>query len=1008
MPSYRGWVIMLMASVAGLPLPGWSQIEEIVVTTRKKEEKLQEVPIAVTAITEDVIARQGISDLNDVVKLSPSVQFDRSFGPADTRVTIRGLSNQRGRSNVAFLVDGIDVTTENLVSAGSGLLANRRLLTDIESVELVKGPQSALYGRAAFAGAISYTTKEPGEEWEGKTNLDLAEDGLYQVDGAFGGPITDTLGTRLTGFFFTQDGHYVNSMSGDDVGGASGSGFAWTSVYRPNDVTKIKFRTEYSEEDYDPLPNVRVGGGWQGGPTIGLAQYPRAVITQAERQLLLPTQPNSAGNDYRFNGLGYARNNNSTGLLDFGQYCPENRRYTNPSLRPGMCLPKSYGSADGRVVAHSEDPLTNEDFDGSDLETFRASLVATFDLEAATLTSYTGWTDFDSEDKYDQDWQAASSYTYRWSGAPSIPIPTLPGGRQPDQLLAGQVARTEGETDQFSQELRLATKLDGPLNYTFGALWWTDRRTLVDRNAIVMCLPVSKGGSWQGVDALPAFGYEPGLCDGGPFGGTSGPLTTVGWQQYYRQLQDGGLQIPGIWDADTEHWSFYASIDWNIADEWTLTLEDRLVSEKFALQKPNQSTCTNFASALTTGTFFRLETDPTTGFNAVCPWDEIVEPDLNDPQDPNDSFKNDGVINASDNLRIIKGTERSHYHTPKVTLRWEVTPDNMLYTYWAHAQKPGGINQLAAGGSAVSLINERFLPEKLDAYEIGTKNTFPFFGSLQFNAAGFLQDYTDKQVNTQVIVDGVSQPRVLNASGAEVWGLELDLLWQPEAIEGLLIGLSYTYLDAEYEEFIDDVTSVQRLAAINRPCQLVYKNNANEVVFGPGGRPFNQAEFEANRALPDQITVNGQPRANPDKISAVACQVDLKGKQLERSPEHAFLGTINYTRPLLDNGVDLLAQLDAQYQDSRFLDQDNYTKFEDYWIANVRLGLTSPKWEVVGYVDNVFDDDTIKSGGSGPDFARQASELGFTAGLGTSHFFGTLPDPRIVGVRMSYRFGAGL
>jgi outer membrane receptor protein involved in Fe transport len=257
-------------------------------------------------------------------------------------------------------------------------------------------------------------------------------------------------------------------------------------------------------------------------------------------------------------------------------------------------------------------------------------------------------------------------------------------------------------------------------------------------------------------------------------------------------------------------------------------------------------------------------------------------------------------------------------------------------------------------------------------------------------------------------VDGVSQPRVLNASAASVWGIELDLLWQPEAVEGLLIGLSYTYLDAEYGTFIDDVTSAQRLAAISRPCELVYKDNANRVVFGPGGAPFDQTAFQANRALPDQIVIDGVARANPDKISSVACQVNLEGKKLERSPENAFLANLSYTRPLLDNGVDLLVQVDAQYQDSRFLDQDNGLKFEDFWLANFRLGLTSPKWEVIGYVDNLFDDDTIKSGGSGPDFGVQSSELGFTAGLGTSHYFGTLPDPRIAGVRMTYRFGAGL
>lgn len=976
------WTVMLVATVAALPINGWSQIEEIVVTTRKKEEKLQDVPIAVSAITAEQIERQGIADLADVVKLSPSVQFDRSFGPADTRVTIRGLSNQRGRSNVAFLVDGIDVTTENLVSAGSGLLANRRLLTDVERVELVKGPQSALYGRAAFAGAISYTTKDPSEEWEGKTSADLAEDGLYQVDAAVGGRLTDALGARLTGFYFTQGGHYVNSLSGDDVGGSSGRGVAGTLVFRPNEDTKIKFRSEYSTEDYDPLPNVRIGGGWQEGPTIRLAPYPEAMLQHAYNQLTV-TNP-----DNRLNGLGFARNTNSTGLLDFGQYCPDAPGYANPNAGPGMCMPASYGSAAGRVVAHSEDPLTYEDFDGNDLETFRASLVATFGVSNGTITSYTGWTDFEGRDQYDQDWQADPNHVYPWPGASRLASPTLPNGREPDRLLGGQIARSETETDQFSQELRFASQLDGPLNFTAGALWWSETRVLLDQNTIVLCLPTRKSGIWQSPTSLPTFTYAPNLCDGGrntgsstygpPPGVTTSGLTTIGWQEMYRQLQP---QFATPWEADTQHWSFYATLDWQIAEEWKLTLEQRFVSETFELTKPNQTSCTLLASPLTTGTFFLKEEDGV-AYDAVCPPSELLAPDPS---------KNDGVINASDTWRLISGDVTSHFNTPKVTLEWKPVTDTLIFFSWARGQKPGGINQLAAGGTAVKIADEYFLPEKLESWELGTKNTFPFLGSLQVNASGFYQDYSDKQVNTQVIRDGVSAPVVLNASKAEVWGLELELLWQPDAVEGLLLGLNYTYLDAEYGTFIDDVTSPQRLAAIGRPCELVYKNGRGDVV------AFDPA-LQDPTATPDPL----------DRIAAVACRVNLDGKKLERTPEHALLGTINYTRPLLDNGVDLLVQTDIQYQDSRFLDQDNGVKFEDYWLANFRLGLTSPKWEVIGYIDNVFDDDTIKSGGSGPDFAYQAAQLGFTAGLGTSHFFGTLPDPRIVGVRMTYRFGAGL
>jgi outer membrane receptor protein involved in Fe transport len=102
-------------------------IEEIVVTTRKRQENLQEVPISIGVFNSDEILRIGIRDLADVTKLSPSLQFDKSYSQNSVRVTIRGLSNTRGRANVAFLVDGIDVSSETTgTNAGSPMLINQR------------------------------------------------------------------------------------------------------------------------------------------------------------------------------------------------------------------------------------------------------------------------------------------------------------------------------------------------------------------------------------------------------------------------------------------------------------------------------------------------------------------------------------------------------------------------------------------------------------------------------------------------------------------------------------------------------------------------------------------------------------------------------------------------------------------------------------------------------------------------------------------------------------------
>ena len=267
--------IIMVALIA--PTISWAQIEEIVVTTRRRAESLQDVPISVDAFTDQQIRRQGITNIADISKYSPSVSFDTGYNPTDTRVNIRGLSATRGRSNVAFLIDGIDVTTENMIAAGSGLLASRRLLTDVERIEVIKGTQSALYGRAAFSGAISYITKEPGDEFEGELRLDAGEYGYFEMAGAVGGPVMaleDVLGFRLNGVYWADDGPYQNSLSGENVGGGEGWGTSLTGVYTPTDRLKFKTRVEYSADEYDPQPVVRLIHELLGCFALGLRFVP--------------------------------------------------------------------------------------------------------------------------------------------------------------------------------------------------------------------------------------------------------------------------------------------------------------------------------------------------------------------------------------------------------------------------------------------------------------------------------------------------------------------------------------------------------------------------------------------------------------------------------------------------------------------------------------------------------------------------------------------------------------
>lgn len=439
------------------------------------------------------------------------------------------------------------------------------------------------------------------------------------------------------------------------------------------------------------------------------------------------------------------------------------------------------------------------------------------------------------------------------------------------------------------------------------------------------------------------------------------------------------------WDADTEHWSVYLMFEWQIIEQLKLTLENRYVDETFEITKPNQSGCTNLGFAVPG--FFGLlaplgvnsvgippNQNPDPGYyQALC---QSVNFDEDSDNDPNSTTFN--------TWEMINGTEDTDFNAPKVTVEWTPSDNALLYFSWAHAEKPGGISQISSGGTASTIDDERFLPEEMDAWELGTKTSWEAAGGLQVNGSVFFNDYTDKQVGTQVLVADplqggalISQPRVINAAAAEVWGVELDLLWQPSFLEGLSISLAYTWLDPTYTDFIDETSSVVR-AAMNGSCPVVYT----------GGE---------NPANPDDKTdpTNGAPK----------CALNMSGHQLERTPENSFVSMIGLQRPLFNTGIDWFVEGNTTYQDKRFESVDNWTYFEDHWLTDIRLGLQADRWDALLYINNVFDDDTIKSGGSQPDFGEQDQLLGFTAGLGVNGWHGTLPPPRVIGVRANFRFG---
>lgn len=225
----------------------------IVVTARRRAENLQDIPVAINVMSEEVIETRGISDVSSVAKLTPGLQFDQGASPADVRPSLRGIALVEGRSNVAIIVDGIDVTGVSLNTIiGGGGAQTATALMDLERIEVVKGPQTVYFGRSAFAGAIQFISRDPEFTLGGKVNAMVGDYGKREITGHITGPIIgDTVAAKLSATYSNFDGFYKNPGNGQGLDASETYGIGGTILVESGDLT-VKARANYINQDSGP------------------------------------------------------------------------------------------------------------------------------------------------------------------------------------------------------------------------------------------------------------------------------------------------------------------------------------------------------------------------------------------------------------------------------------------------------------------------------------------------------------------------------------------------------------------------------------------------------------------------------------------------------------------------------------------------------------------------------------------------------------------------------------
>ena len=217
-------------------------LEEVIVVAQKREENMMDIPVALTAVSTQDLNVFGVRDTTELTKLSPSLSYDQTGLSQNSGFRIRGIGtvvySTTAESAVAVLID--DVAT----SQSGQALAD---LSDIERVEILRGPQSTLFGRNASAGVINVITKGPTSEFEAGAELTLTDDNQEKLSAWVSGPITDAVGYRVSGYYDDLEGWVENLNPAGDTNGSKSWGINSRLEWQTTDTLNLRFQAKYDD-----------------------------------------------------------------------------------------------------------------------------------------------------------------------------------------------------------------------------------------------------------------------------------------------------------------------------------------------------------------------------------------------------------------------------------------------------------------------------------------------------------------------------------------------------------------------------------------------------------------------------------------------------------------------------------------------------------------------------------------------------------------------------------------
>ena len=864
-------------------------IEELVVTAQKKEEALQDVPIAVSAFSQDSLEAQKIDGGPNLQQAIPNVTFARSNFTNSFNFQIRGI----GAKAVGASADqGVGVHMNNAPMQAGNLFEAE--FYDVERVEVLRGPQGTLYGRNATGGVVNVITAKPTDQFEANVRAEYGNYNAVKLRGMVNVPIFgDKLAVRLSGTTLKRDGFVTNTFNNHVVDDRDLYSTRVQVMFNPTEKLRTNFLWErFHEDDSRARTGKQLCTKDNGPATVG------GVPTGAARGFL--TQGCLPASLYGASAYGTVNTSGTlTGLLGniFG--------FTSGDTNLGDST-----STNLREIETALDPLYRS---SSNVYQFTLNYDLTDELTFTSMTAYSKGSVYTKQD-----------YNRNVSPVPFNNTPFTPGGFFNDPQVGNTnkfttIDVSSGRSEQFSQELRLQSAFDGPLNFNLGGIHFT-YRTLTDYYVIGNSLTLSS----------LALNYSK---TGNP---NCNPATTancIGIDTAADPTGDGHNYYDNRTPYTLVSDALFGELYWQANEDLKFTLGLRQTRDKKAVK--------NYSTVLL-APGYGLTLNPT---------------------------------NPDQRARFSELTGRFGFDY-KAHLSF--TDDTLLYAFYSKGYKGGGINPGVPANSVG--IKQTFAPEFVNAIEIGAKNTLAG-GSVLLNATGFAYDYQGYQISKIVNRTSVNENVDAKVYGFElesIWSPVRNL--KLNATIGYLhtkIGAGVTSIDTMNRTQSNAAYTVVKVgpnsSAVGANCVLATAGVATILGAGAGATlPWacsGAAAYQAFLSTPAALGGAGLPAptaaflANATGLytygagySIEGVAADLSGNELPNSPHWTTSVGAQYTFDLSD-GWSATLRGDYYRQTKQFARVYNteYDRLKAWDNGNITLKVEKPEWglSIDAYVKNI-------------------------------------------------------